>query len=56
MAGMDMKEAELRQLRAWAIDKALDKQVLEGEGREVDIATVISDARKLVSFVRSAMR
>lgn len=52
---MQMKPEELRQLRAWAIEKSLDKHALEQrkEGDVILTSQVIADARKLVNFVRA---
>jgi hypothetical protein len=50
---MTMPPDELRQLRSWAVNTVLQKHALSDAPVSLDIDTVIAEARKLVSFVRS---
>lgn len=54
---MNLTDAELRQLRAWAVETALGKAALEQQNcadhHTIEIATVIGEARKLVNFVKA---
>lgn len=61
---MEMKDEELRQLRAWAVETVLSKHSLESgdpvsrqgvisHTKSIDVVKVIAEARKLVNFVRA---
>lgn len=55
-AAVTFTDEELRQLRSWAVSTVLQKLAIEQGGCEehhsTDIPAVISDARKLVNFVK----